>query len=121
MDCKLFSSAIFLGIALLVTLPQQTEATIQKVKVAFLYHEGDDELEASFDEAISDLEEDPNTMVHLVPLKRKVSRNSFLVMLVVCKLISEGIAAIFGPTPYGPREVVMDTRQTYEYKFVPEW
>ncbi|CAB0041632.1 unnamed protein product [Trichogramma brassicae] len=65
------------------------------MSLPIIFHKGDDELEQAFDEALQDLENEQNHYFKLKPIKK-----------IVCELMQEGIAAIFGPKFHLTREIV---------------
>ncbi|KAJ8687136.1 hypothetical protein QAD02_022930 [Eretmocerus hayati] len=92
----------------LMLLVDPLNGVLESIKIGLILVEGEDHLEAAFDEALGDLEARFYwSSFRLEPIKRlRVSRDSYATAMIACELLGEGVAAIFGPGYRDSRDVV---------------
>lgn len=84
-----------------------SECFVFNVKIGAIFHEGDDHLEAAFDDALRDLEMEQIYPFNLRAVKkRNVELESFKASQVACDLLTDGIAALFGPSNFMTRNAL---------------
>ncbi|XP_031781874.1 glutamate receptor ionotropic, kainate 4 isoform X2 [Nasonia vitripennis] len=84
-----------------------TTAAVQNIKIGAIFHKGDEDLILAFDEALRDLDNEQNKIFNLKAVKKiNIEFESFKVATVVCELLADGVAAIFGPKFAQTRDIV---------------
>ncbi|XP_058799684.1 glutamate receptor ionotropic, kainate 2-like isoform X2 [Phymastichus coffea] len=99
------------------------DAVVPNIKIGAIFHIGDQQLEKAFDTAVNDLNADFNNNFNFIAIKKtNANFDSFKTASIVCDLLEDGVAAIFGPKQYPARDIVSSITKRFnvphiEYSF----
>ncbi|KAG6795357.1 glutamate receptor ionotropic, kainate 2 isoform X1 [Apis mellifera caucasica] len=99
MDARLFASVLVV-LNLFVIVPRSCGA-LRPIKIGAIFHAGDEEYMDAFKKAVIDTKSEhiaPSFKVETSIKKVEVNTDSFKTAAAACKLLEEGVAAIFGPS-----------------------
>nr|AAA28574.1 glutamate receptor subunit [Drosophila melanogaster] len=78
-----------------------------EITVGAIFYENEKEIELSFDQAFREVNNMKFSELRFVTIKRYMPTNdSFLLQQITCELISNGVAAIFGPSSKAASDIV---------------
>ncbi|XP_002002744.3 glutamate receptor ionotropic, kainate 2 [Drosophila mojavensis] len=84
-----------------------------KIPVGAIFYENEKEIELSFDQAFREVNNLKFSDLQFVTIKRYMPTNdSFLLQQITCELISNGVAAIFGPSSKAASDIVAQIANT---------
>ncbi|XP_017098809.3 glutamate receptor ionotropic, kainate 2 [Drosophila bipectinata] len=84
-----------------------------EISVGAIFYENEKDIELSFDQAFRDVNNMKFGDVRFIPIKRYMPTNdSFLLQQLTCELISDGVAAIFGPSSKAASDIVAQIANT---------
>ncbi|XP_043794555.1 glutamate receptor ionotropic, kainate 2-like isoform X3 [Apis laboriosa] len=102
MDVRLFASVVVV-LNLFIIVPRSCDA-LRTIKIGAIFHAGDEEYMNAFKKAVIETKSEhiaPSFKVETSIKQVEVNTDSFKTAAAACKLLEEGVAAIFGPSsPY---------------------
>ncbi|XP_012061138.1 PREDICTED: glutamate receptor ionotropic, kainate 2-like [Atta cephalotes] len=97
----MYSRQCLFSIALVLLVTTRIHGQMRPIKIGAIFHKGEEYLQSVFSKAISDTKnENHESVFELVAVTKYIEgrTDSFMTAIAACKLLEEGVAAIFGPS-----------------------